>query len=142
MLLFFPLDMCVGKSVLQQINLRKIKLSPDCFRKFPVNLMYVNLTFGKVMFIILCNINFLCVVNVHRQCPIMRYKQALRGIFRCLKEVSVIPGKVGTGPRSLCCHVVWLLPLLPSLTPYRNLLGRRRRLEKGKRNKRLIVKNL
>ena len=36
---------------------RKIKLGARCFRKFRVNLMYVNLTFGKFA-LILCNVNF------------------------------------------------------------------------------------
>ena len=36
-----------------------------CFRKFRVNLMYVNLTSGKFA-LILCTLNFFRVVNVHR----------------------------------------------------------------------------
>ena len=43
-----------------------------CFRKFSVDLMYVNLTSGKFA-LILCNVNFLRVVNVHPQFPIIRY---------------------------------------------------------------------
>ena len=48
-----------------QRDLRKIKLGTHCFREFRVNLMYVNLTFGKFA-LILCQVNFLRVVNVHR----------------------------------------------------------------------------
>ena len=36
---------------------RKIKLGARCFRKFRVNLMYVNLTLGKFA-LILCNVKF------------------------------------------------------------------------------------
>ena len=46
-------------------NLCKIKLGKHCFQKFRINLMYVNLTFGKFM-LILCNVNFLHDINVHR----------------------------------------------------------------------------
>ena len=46
-------------------NSRKIKLGAHCFRKFRFNLMYVNLTFGTFA-LILCNVNFLRVVKVHR----------------------------------------------------------------------------
>ena len=46
-------------------NSCKIKLGAHCFRKFRFNLMYVNLTFGTFA-LILCNVNFLRVVNVHR----------------------------------------------------------------------------
>ena len=48
-----------------QRDLRKIKLGAHCFRKCRANLMYVNLTFGKFA-LILCEVNFLRVVSVHR----------------------------------------------------------------------------
>ena len=51
-------------SLIGQRDLRKIKLGTHCFRKFRVNLMYVNLTFGKST-LILCKVNFLRIVNVH-----------------------------------------------------------------------------
>ena len=49
----------------RQRDLRKIKLGARCFREFRVNLMYVNLTFGKFA-LILYKVHFLRVVNVHR----------------------------------------------------------------------------
>ena len=39
--------------------------------------MYVNLTFRKFA-LILCDVNFICVVNVHRSCPIMRQTCSLQ----------------------------------------------------------------
>ena len=57
---FIPVDMYVETFVLQPV-----KLVAHFERKFRVNLMYINLTFGKFAFT-LCNINFLRVVNVHR----------------------------------------------------------------------------
>ena len=62
---FFPQFRYVCWEVFIAANSRKIKVGANCFRTFRVNLMYVNLTFKKFA-LILCNVNFLRVVKVHR----------------------------------------------------------------------------
>ena len=59
---FFPQFRYVCWEVFIAANSRKIKVGGHCFRTFRVNLMYVNLTFGKFA-LILCNVNFLRVVR-------------------------------------------------------------------------------
>ena len=64
---FFPLDMYVEKFVLQQIWVKYswVQIVFENFALILFTYVHVNLTFGKFT-LILCNVNFLCFVNVHR----------------------------------------------------------------------------
>ena len=56
---------CTVTFMLRSLYCNKFsKLGAHCFRNFCANVMYVNLAFGKLVFI-LFNINFLRVLNMH-----------------------------------------------------------------------------